>query len=134
MTRSTAFTVTQADNGYFETLTRTACGHTVRVQTESFGYRLQVLKDQALALRKHLRDKAIARPCHKCARPVCVASFPDLLARATSSAQVYADTPDGGYPGTPAAITYRAEQHAVYAEAAARTARLVRFAVTGVMA
>ncbi len=64
-------------------------------------------------------------------RPVCIASYPDLMARMSAVSDLYASTDDGGFPGTPAARRYTTDRDAIYAEAAARTARIIRFALTG---
>lgn len=69
---------------------------------------------------------------HRRMWPVCIASYPDLMARASANADRYASTPDGGYPGTPAAIAYHAEGDAINVEAARRTASLIRLLFTGV--
>jgi hypothetical protein len=52
---------------------------------------------------------------------LCVSAYSDLRGRAVRSADAYASAPDGGHPWTDAARNYRAEQDAVFAEAARRT-------------
>lgn len=64
-------------------------------------------------------------------RPLAVCHFTDLDARFRAASDLYARTDDGGYPGTPAALRYRTEVDAVFAEAAERAATIIRLAFTG---
>jgi hypothetical protein len=81
----------------------------------------------------HITATARRERCSQCAaaarrrpRPLGLADFADLYARASAAVDAYARADDGGHPGSAAARAYRAERDACWDEAAARAATLVR--------
>lgn len=58
-------------------------------------------------------------------RGLCVNSYSDLAERSAAASAGYCAADDGGYPGTAASRTYRAEQDAVWAECARRNFALL---------
>jgi hypothetical protein len=62
-----------------------------------------------------LRARSQGRPYR-----LALCDCPGPAAHAAHASDVYASTPDGGYPGTPAAIAYRHERDTAYAAAVAQ--------------
>lgn len=75
-----------------------------------------------------------ARAARMVNRPMALAlcDFPAESEAAAAAADRYARTDDGGYPGTSAAMTYRAAVDAAYAAAAAKATAILRLAFLGV--